>query len=201
MALALLFAAVGGAEFGLRFLKLSLSMKGIETRQGMVAFYAEVNKPKGWVQVAVCPRSIYWLAPDSMLITACSVTGLQRALRLAGIPREGIVYGEGVEGPFKFEVYIGGRRLSAVDLFSLPEGDVVRVRDLVFVGTSKTTSLMLREMELGLCAVCPLRGEDLARIYSEFVRPSGEAGFLLREGVPLSRGKRVLVLIRAARRG
>ena len=194
-ALAFLFVAVAGVELGLRWAKLASSMRGIEVRPGMVAFRAEVNKPSGWVQVAVCPRSIYWLAPDAMLVTACPLTGLQRALRLAGIPPDGLVFARGREGPFRFEVRAGGRRLGFSDLFGVPEGDVVRVRDLVFVGASKLTRLMLREMELGLCATCPLRGEDMARIYADFVRPSGEAGFVLKGRPPLRRGASVLVVL------
>lgn len=196
VALAILFPLIGLAELGVRYGKIAASMRGIEVSPAMVSFPVRVNKPTGWVQVAASPKSVYWLAPDAMLVTACSLTGIQRALKLAGIQPEGVVFKKGKKGPFEFEVWERGRKVEIYDLFELPQGDVVRVRDLVFVGASKLTRMVLREMELGLCAICPLRERHLPLIYAEFMRPSGEAGFVLKEGVPLRRGKLVKVVLR-----
>lgn len=193
--LSALFLLVGAFELGLRYAKVSAAMRGIKVAPGRISFHARVNKATGWVQVAACPRSIYWLAPDAMLVTACSLAGLQRALRLAGIPPEGVVFRGGRGGPFKFKVVTGGREVCVTELFELPEEDMVRVKDLIFVGASKLTRLMLKEMELGLCATCPLQGRDLALIYADFVRPSGEAGFVLKEPSPLRKGEEVVVIV------
>lgn len=195
-ALTAVFVLVGAWEFGLRYTKVAASMKGIKVEPGRVSFPARVNKATGWVQVGVCPRSIYWLAPDAMLVTACSLTGIQRAFRLAGIPPDGIVFQKGRRGPFEFKVSVDGKETYTAQLFELPKEDVVRVRDLIFVGASKLTRLMFKEMELGLCATCPIQGRDLAMIYADFIRPSGEAGFVLREPSPLRKGKEVVVTVR-----
>lgn len=158
---------------------------GVAIGEGEIHLSGVVNKGKGWVQFLACPRQYDWLAMDSAIALDARLTEVQRAMDTCGLePTQAA----------RVTVRWDGGSASVAEL-TATEGESLRLKDTLFLGSEVLDAAKLWEVERGLCWGCPLLPLEQEALVQEFIRPSGESGFMLDPGRMPPKGTRVIVAI------
>lgn len=158
---------------------------GVAIREGEIRLSGAVNKSEGWVQFLACPGQYDWLAMDSAVALDARLTEVQRAMDDCGLEPTQTA---------PVAVRWDGESATVVELTST-EGESLRLKDILFLGSEVLDTAKLREVEQGLCWGCPLLPLEQEALVQEFIRPSGESGFMLDSGRVPPKGTRVIVAI------
>jgi len=158
---------------------------GVAIREGEINLSGVVNKDKGWVQFLACPRQYDWLAMDSAIALDARLTEIQRAMDACGLEPTQVApitvrWDEGSAG---------------VAELTSTEGETLRLKDILFLGSEVLDAAKLWAVEQGLCWGCPLLPAEQEALIREFIRPSGESGFMLDPGRMPPKGTKVIVAI------
>jgi len=158
---------------------------GIAIGEGEIHLSGVVNKGEGWVQFLACPRQYDWLAMDSAIALDARLTEVQRAIGARGLePAQA--------APIAVQ-WDGGS--AGVAELTFTAGETLRLKDILFLGSEVLDAAKLWEVEQGLCWGCPLLPVEQEALVQEFIRPSGESGFMLNPGRMPPKGTRVIVAI------
>ena len=158
---------------------------GVAIGEGEIHLSGVVNKGEGWVQFVACPRQYDWLAMDSAIALDARLTEVQRAMDACGL--------ESTQAAPVVVRWDGGSA-GILELTST-EGETLRLKDILFLGSEVLDAAKLCEVEQGLCWGCPLLPVEQEALVQEFIRPSGESGFMLPPGRMPPKGTRVTVAI------
>ena len=158
---------------------------GVAIREGEIHLSGVVNKSEGWVQFLACPRQYDWLAMDSAIALDARLTEIQRAMDACGLEPTQVA---------PITVRWNGGSASVAELTST-EGETLRLKDILFLGSEVLDTAKLWEVEQGLCWGCPLLPAEQEALIQEFIRPSGESGFMLDPGRMPPKGTKVIVAI------
>jgi len=158
---------------------------GVAIGEGEIHLSGVVNKGEGWVQFVACPRQYDWLAMDSAIALDARLTEIQRAIGACGLEPTDMA---------PVTVRWDGGNAGILELTST-EGETLRLKDILFLGSEVLDAAKLWEVEQGLCWGCPLLPVEQEALVQEFIRPSGESGFMLNPGRMPPKGTRVIVAI------